>query len=92
MCPPKLDTQLSDAMHDMARSTLHVQVDRANGILKLSSIFDWFSSDFISVAKGNGALTDYVQRFLPVETRQYLQQHPDIPVHFLPYDWSLNEQ
>lgn len=93
--PGKLDDQLNDAMRNMVRSAKHVEIDRTHGVLKLSSIFNWFSSDFISSEKESNtgdALVMYVQPFLPVEARQYLQQHPGIPVHFLPYDWSLNDQ
>jgi hypothetical protein len=100
-CPPlqrrafvatKLDDQLNAAMLNMVRSCV---IDRERGILRLSSIFKWFSTDFIFWVEekySGETLLDYVSIFLPEEDRLYLQKHSDMQVIFTTYDWSLNDQ
>ena len=46
--PDELDDQLNAVMRDMIRNPMHVQIDRETGVVNLSAIFNWFSSDFTS--------------------------------------------
>ena len=93
--PDELDDQLNAVMRDMIRNPMHVQINRETGVVNLSAIFDWFSSDFTSSVQANRTgetVLDYVSLFLPSDDAQYLQNHPDLQIVFLDYDWSLNSQ
>ena len=93
--PNKLDGQLNSVMRDMIRNPIHVQINRETGVVNLSAIFDWFSSDFTSYVKAREVgetVLDYVSLFLSKDDILYLQNHPDLQIVFLDYDWSLNNQ
>lgn len=93
--PDKLDDQLNSVMRDMIRSPMHVQINRETRVVSLSAIFDWFSSDFTSYVQAREAgetVLDYISLFLPKDDTLYLQNHPDLQIVFLDYDWSLNSQ
>jgi hypothetical protein len=63
--------------------------------VNLSAIFDWFSSDFTSYVQARHAgetVLDYVSLFLSKDGTLYLQNHPNLQIVFLDYDWSLNSQ
>lgn len=93
--PNKLDGQLNSVMQDMIRNPMHVQINRETGVVNLSAIFDWFSSDFTSYVKAREVgetVLDYVSLFLSKDDILYLQNHPDLQIVFLDYDWSLNNQ
>ena len=93
--PDELDDQLNSVMRDMIRNPMHVQINRQTGVVSLSAIFDWFSSDFTSYVQARGTgetVLDYVSLFLPKDDAQYLQNHPDLQIVFFDYDWSLNSQ
>ena len=93
--PDKLDDQLNSVMQDMIRNPMHVQINRETGVVNLSAIFDWFSSDFTSYVQAREAgetVLDYVSLFLSKDEILYLRNHPDLQIVFLDYDWSLNNQ
>ena len=93
--PNELDDQLNSVMQDMIRSPIHVQINRETGVVSLSAIFDWFSSDFTSYVQAREAgetVLDYISLFLSKDDTQYLQNHPNLKIVFLDYDWSLNNQ
>lgn len=93
--PDKLDDQLNSVMRDMIRSPMHVHINRETRVVSLSAIFDWFSSDFTSYVQAREAgeiVLDYISLFLSKDDTQYLQNHPDLKIVFLDYDWSLNNQ
>lgn len=93
--PDKLDEQLNAVMRDMIHNPIHVQINRKTKVVSLSAIFDWFSSDFTSYVQAREAgetVLDYLSLFLPKNDILYLQNHPDLQIVFLDYDWSLNSQ
>ena len=93
--PDKLDDQLNSVMRDMIHNPIHVQINRETGVVSLSAIFDWFSSDFTSYVQTNQVgetVLNYVSLFLLKDDILYLQNHPDIQIVFFDYDWSLNSQ
>ena len=93
--PDELDDQLNAVMRDMIRNPMHVQFNRETGVVSLSAIFDWFSSDFTSYVQTNQVgetVLDYVALFLSQNDILYLKNHPDLQIVFLDYDWSLNNQ
>ena len=93
--PEKLNDQLDSVMRAMIRNPMHVQINRQTGIVNLSAIFDWFSSDFTSYVQAHEAgetVLDYLSLFLSKDDTLYLRDHPDLQIVFLDYDWSLNSQ
>ena len=93
--PDKLDDQLNSVMRDMIRNPMHVQINRETKVVNLSAIFDWFSSDFTSYVQARQAgetVLDYVSLFLSKDDTLYLQNHSNLQIVFLDYDWSLNSQ
>jgi hypothetical protein len=93
--PDKLDDQLNSVMRDMIHNPMHVQINRETRVVSLSAIFDWFASDFTSYVQAReagGTVLDYVSLFLLKDDILYLQNHPDLQIVFLDYDWSLNSQ
>jgi len=93
--PGKLDDQLNLVMRDMIRNPMHVQINRETKVVSLSAIFDWFAPDFTSYVQAREAgetVLDYVSLFLSKDDTLYLQNHPDLQIVFLDYDWSLNSQ
>ena len=93
--PDELDDQLNAVMRDMVRNPMHVQINRETKVVSLSAIFNWFATDFTSYVQANRTgetVLDYVSLFLPADDTLYLQNHPDLQIVFLDYDWSLNSQ
>lgn len=84
-CPPlrneayvadRLNEQLDDQSRIYLSSPAGLQIDRAKGEARLSSIFKWYSEDFPSVSA-------FVAR--------YAGQNMDgLKIGYLEYDWSLN--
>jgi hypothetical protein len=64
-------------------------IDRANGRLALSKIFDWNRAEFEREA---GSISRFVARFVTGrETASWLASAAPTP-QFLEYDWSLNQR
>ncbi len=84
--PSKLEQQLH------ARTKLYLSdksinyIDEGNKTIYLSSIFNWFSDDFI---KTHGTVLDFVKKYLPTGDANKLSS--DYPIKFTEYDWSLND-
>ena len=63
--------------------------------MHLSSILDWFESDFSDWLKQQGAgesltLLDYVRRYVSAERQTELDRTQDYDISFIEYDWGLN--
>jgi hypothetical protein len=86
-CPPlrgeayvgdRLDAQLDDQSRAYLTGPRGLQVDRARGEARVSSIFKWYGKDFASV---------------PAFVARYSGQNLDgLKIRYLDYDWSLNER
>ena len=97
-----LENQLQDQAAQFVRDRSKLRVDTDSGVLYLSSIFNWFGSDFevrYRVAPESfprhsaalGAVLNFALPFLSEDERQYLQTQR-FRVKYLSYDWTLNEQ
>ncbi len=91
---PRLDAQLEDGVARFLSDRSRNRYNAADGVLEVSSIFDWYGGDF---AKGR----DYAS------VKQFLGRHADrladaaadrerirgaqAGLRFLPYDWNLND-
>lgn len=107
-CPPlraepfaaaRLGDQLDDQMRLFVNDRERNRFDRADGKVRLSSIFDWFAEDFTSFApdRGYAAAPDkargvlaLIARYLPDDTAVWLRDGR-YEVDYLDYDWTLNE-
>ena len=69
----------------------HVKVDKEQGTVTLSTIFNWYREDFC--ASNNElpkALEKYMKTSQKKQLAQFLASHPNPQIEFLPYDWSSN--
>lgn len=109
-CPPlrqepyegaRLDSQLDDQARRFLNHPGKFRIDRGQGKVYLSKIFDWFGGDFISRYSQEPALSrfdpsqravlSFVSRYLQEEDRSYLLRG-EYRVEYLDYDWTLNEK
>jgi hypothetical protein len=84
-CPDAVDQQLEEDQSRFIRNPDKVRYDRSRNLLSCSKIFRWYRADFV---QGNESLSSYLLRRLP--TAAAARAEPRI--HFLPYDWSLNQR
>lgn len=63
------------------------RLDRQDGILWLSPIFDWYSKDF---TKDGKLISEAVTPWLPSDDAQFVRSTRP-KVRFTEYDWSLND-
>jgi len=61
-------------------------IDENQKTVYLSSIFDWFASDF---NKTHGSVLGFVKEYLPAEEAKKINS--DYSLKFTEYDWNLNE-
>jgi len=95
--PADLDAQLDLAMTGFVGEGRNVRIDRGSTTIYLSSIFDWFETDFTDWVKrvdeiDDPVITDYLFHYLEEDDVSYLREHGDVRVKHLDYDWSLNDQ
>jgi hypothetical protein len=72
----QLEKQTREFINDPTKNSIS-----ANNV-KVSSIFDWFGSDF----KNNGSIIDFLNRYSKTKI------NPNAKLNFLKYNWDLNEQ
>jgi hypothetical protein len=106
-CPPfrteayvaeRLDAQLDDQADRFFNDGIRNVFDRSAEKVRLSSILDWFGSDFVRFAPPSGFLGETAQRgalafaseFLPPDTAEWLRTG-DYTVDYIAYDWTLND-
>jgi hypothetical protein len=84
----KLDSQLDDQLKlFLVNEEKGLRIDKKKGRIYLSSIFKWFKEDFES----KGGVRNYLASYAPEEDKASLKNHK-LSVHYLDYDWELNEQ
>lgn len=107
-CPPlrrepyrgdRLDRQFDDQARRFLADARNLAVDRARGVLHLSSIFDWFGDDFVARYGGDiprhggaqAAVVRFVARYVDDADREFLLSGT-YTIDYIEYDWTLNEQ
>jgi hypothetical protein len=75
----------------------NVAVDPAGGVIRLSSIFDWFERDFTGWMRRHHpdeppTLAGYVRRLADPAVRARLDACAGCTVRFVRYDWRLNDR
>lgn len=108
-CPPlrnepyngeQLDAQLDDQTRQFIASPQGFRIDKEQGIVYLSKIFDWYGDDWITSYgiqdkftgnEGQRAVLNFLSGYLPPAEQEYLAQGA-YQIKYLNYDWSLNQQ
>lgn len=91
-----LDRVLDDAAKRFLNARKNFVVHPEKGRVELSKYFDWFADDFESYMEketggARSGVLGYVERYLDPANREKLAQRKRWKVHFLHYDWSLND-
>ncbi len=84
----KVDRQLAENARDFFSRSKNLRVDAANQSLSVSSILDWFGSDF---GRTHAEQFRYLKPYLPAAA-QKIATNSGTTVRYLDYDWSLNDQ
>jgi Protein of unknown function, DUF547 len=97
----RLSAQLDDQAQKFLRKSTNFRIDHNNNRIYISPIFKWFGDDFLSNygvkenysghSESETAVRRYINSFLKQEDRDFLKGS-DFPIHYLKYDWSLNEK
>jgi hypothetical protein len=109
-CPPlrrepytgsRLNEQLDDQTVRFIKNKEKFRLDRSADTVFVSSIFDWFGSDFEkkydtdkafrSFSERERAVLNFISHYLDEADRKYLTSRP-FSIDYLRYDWSLNEK
>lgn len=90
-----LDAQLEEATGRFVSSPFHVHVDDASRTLELSSIFQWYESDFVEDARRLGEpahVLSWAAAHAPADRRAAIERAraEDYDVRYTDYDWRLN--
>ena len=82
-----LEAQLETAARDFANDSTRNRYDVKRRIAFLSSIFDWYQSDFSRAA---GSTQKYLARYVKDPAAADLLGRDGFDVRFVDYDWDLN--
>jgi len=96
----KLDAQLEEQVQIWIEGTEGMAIDRENGVVAISELFNWFGEDwlpeygnteeFTGNEKERAAL-NFISQYLSSEDADYLREG-NYQVQYLTYDWDLNSQ
>ncbi|MEL7331067.1 MAG: DUF547 domain-containing protein [Cyanobacteria bacterium J06560_2] len=93
-----LEAQLDDQVRIFLSRSEVLEIDAANGEVKLSSIFDWFTGDWatsftpeegFSGSDDERAVLNFISGYLDAADADYLKTG-DYKIRYSDYDWSLN--
>ena len=85
----QLETQLVANTKDFFANEGNFRYDARTQRMSLSSILSWFAEDF---GNDEAAQLKYIAPYLPTSQAQRAATGGNVGVHYLPYDWSLNDQ
>jgi hypothetical protein len=86
--PETLKERLDDATFKFIINPEKVRLDRANGVLYLSKIFDWYKADFEDT---HPTMLEFILDYLPHADADFIKRE-GVTVRYLDYDWTLNDQ
>jgi len=92
-----LDEQLDHEARKFLAEERNFVIDHEGKTVSLSSIFDWYESDFLTWLQRKfpgrkATLLDYVALYVSAEKVEELQRAASYDIRFIPYDWRLNDQ
>ena len=82
--PQKLEQQLATNSTDFFSRSRNLQFDQASNQLKLSSIMQWFGSDF---GPDSGSQIQAVKKYFPASVQNSIGRG-NVSVSHLEYDWN----
>ncbi len=82
-----VQVRLDEETRKYLNSPRGTRIDRAENILHVSKLFDWFVTDFI---QKSGSTLAFMRPYLNEETLSFLERDPKIS--YLEYNWALNAQ
>lgn len=93
-----LDEHLDRQTRRFALDPAHLKLEE--GRLRLSSIMDWYGTDFVEWfprhrmedPPSDPTLLDYLLLYLPEEKARTLRSAGEVAIDFVEYDWTLNRQ
>ena len=85
----KLEQQLTVNAKNFFANRENFRYDARNGRFQMSSILDWFASDFGS---DQAAQLKTIAPYLPDKASYHAALANNVKVAYLKYDWSLNDQ
>ena len=83
-----LEKQLDNATAKFINNPEKVRLDRENGVLYLSQIFEWYAEDFEDT---HNSVIDFIANYLPETDAAFLKRE-EVQLQYLEYDWRLNAQ
>lgn len=93
--PDRLEQQLDQQTRRFMSDRTRNRWNEPRGRLELSRIFDWYAEDFRLGHKGIDSLQRFVATHAPLladkEAERTRLQSPQVAIHFLDYDWRLNQ-
>ncbi len=94
--PATLEQRLDQAARNFVADKRNVDIDHALRVVRLSSIFDWYESDFTKWPEAAGgastSLLGYIERYASPSLAAELQKADGYKIKFNDYDWSLNDR
>ena len=93
-----LNQQLDDAARKFLSEDRNVNIDHEKGTVTLSSIFEWYRSDFLEwYRRKNPNEVATLQKYIgihlsPDKRTEIMERTGAYSVKFSPYDWHLNDQ
>ena len=88
MFQKRLKSGLTSATATFINNPEKVRLDRENGVLYLSQIFEWYAEDFEDT---HNSVINFIAEYLPEADAAFLKKE-EVQLQYLEYDWSLNEQ
>lgn len=86
--PKTIEEQLDEVTQKFITDPEKVKLDRQKRRLYLSKIFKWYKEDF---TEGYDSVQDFLADYLPSDDADFVLDQ-DIKIHYLDYDWSLNDK
>lgn len=88
--PDSLVLQLDDQARRFVNDPLRNHIDADAKVLELSSIFDWFRTDF---ERSAGSVPRFLAKYVyDARAREWLLGPAIPPPRYRDYDWTLNQQ
>lgn len=93
----ELEPFLQQAAIDFVSDERNVRIDHEKHEIILSSIFKWFSKDFINDLRRRGlpadrGIIDYIASVGPADLKHEISGTGDYQIVFVDYDWAVNKQ
>ena len=86
--PETLEKRLDNTTAKFINNPEKVRLDRENGVLHLSQIFEWYAEDFEDT---HGSVINFILEYLPEADAAFLKKE-EVQIQYFKYDWSLNAQ